>query len=196
MIGSDVFDREGRQGMPEPVPALHSRAALLWLNAVGGVAVLASYAVGLGSESVAAGLWGGVPESLRPLYTVNMFLAAGGYFLFTYYIVFRLCRAGVDAPGSLPSWVYAAAYAAILVPSALWLPLTALMLSAPSGLLWFAIRLVLALVGFGSLTLLVSLLTLRAPVPRGRALAVIGLLPFILQTAVLDALIWPAYFPH
>jgi hypothetical protein len=32
-------------------------------------------------------------------------------------------------------------------------------------------------------------------VPRGRTLAVIGLLPFCLQTAVLDASVWPAFFP-
>ena len=43
---------------------------------------------------------------------------------------------------------------------------------------------------------LIALLALRAPssAPRGRALAVCGALPFTLQTAVLDALVWPAFF--
>jgi hypothetical protein len=58
------------------------RRSLLALNVIGGTAVLASYVVGLGAVPGDA-LWGGVPESLRPLYTVNMFLAAAGYFLFT-----------------------------------------------------------------------------------------------------------------
>ena len=54
-----------------------SRNLLLALNALGGGAVLWSYVVGLmGDSSVGNALWGGVPETLRPLYTVNMFLAA------------------------------------------------------------------------------------------------------------------------
>jgi hypothetical protein len=61
--------------------------------------------------------------------------------------------------------------------------------------MWAAVRVDLAFVGLGALGLLVSLLTLDSPVPRGRTLAVIGLLPFCLQTAVLDASVWPAFFP-
>ena len=53
--------------------------SLIALNAIGGIAVLTSYALGLFSDSsVGAELWGGVPEGLRPLYTVNMFLYLDG----------------------------------------------------------------------------------------------------------------------
>ena len=85
----------------------------------------------------------------------------------------------------------------MLIPSALWMPLTFAMLDAPSPSLWLAIRAVLALVGLGSLGLVVAVATaqpLRAPI--GRAVAVAGAIAFSFQTAVLDAIVWPAYFPH
>ena len=54
---------------------------LALLNLVGGSAVLASYAWGFAERGETVGeLWGGIPESLRPFYTLNMLLAAGGYF--------------------------------------------------------------------------------------------------------------------
>ncbi len=171
------------------------RRALLWLNAVGGSAVLASYAVGLGSSpELGSALWGGVPESARPLYSVNMLLAAAGYFLFTPYILFRLPPDTTRIGGRPAFGIFQASYALILFPSALWLPLTAAVLAQPSALLWALVRLDLALVALGSLGLLASLLALPAVAPRGRMLAVLGLLPFCLQTVVLDALVWPAFF--
>jgi len=58
--------------------------ALALLNALGGVAVLGSYAYAFSySSELRAGLWGGVPDSLQPIYTGNMLLAAAGYFPFT-----------------------------------------------------------------------------------------------------------------
>lgn len=173
-----------------------SQLSLLALNAAGGLAVLGSYAWGvLARPEAMSALWGGVPESARSLYTVNMFLAAAGYFLFTPYIVFRLVPGATRAARRPGAALFHAFYALVLLFSALWLPLTARMLDEPSIALWWVIRLDLFLVALGSLGLLVSLSTLRGPVPRGRGLALLGLLPFCLQTAVLDALVWPAYFP-
>ena len=53
----------------------------------------------------------------------------------------------------------------------------------------------LALVALGSLGLLASLMLLPSDAPRGRTLAVLGLIPFCLQTAVLDGIVWTALFP-
>ena len=72
--------------------------------------------------------------------------------------------------------------------------MTAQMVVNPDPALWWAIRVALVLVALGSLGLLTALLSLGNEAPKGRALAAIGLLPFSLQTALLDALIWPAYF--
>jgi len=170
--------------------------SLIVLNVIGGFAVLVSYAMGLGSESsVGAALWGGVPESIRPLYTVNMFLAAAGYFLFTPYILFRLQPGQIRIAGRFGYRLFHLLYALVLFPSAIWLQLTELMIAQPSAWMWAVVRLDLALVGLGSLGLLVSLLALTSAAPRGRVLAIVGTLPFCLQTALLDAIVWPAFFP-
>jgi hypothetical protein len=71
-----------------------------------------------------------------------------------------------------------------------------MLLAAPSPGLWLAIRSVLALVGIGSLGLLVAIASASAhAAPRARRAAIVGAGFFALQTAVLDALVWPAYFP-
>ena len=87
-------------------------------------------------------------------------------------------------------------YALILLPSALWMPLTFGMIENPSSGLWLSIRLTLAAVGIGSLMLVAALLQLQPRSPNGAyRLAVVGSIAFTFQTAVLDALVWPAYFP-
>jgi hypothetical protein len=153
------------------------RRAMALINLFGGIAVLGSYAYCLMSYPAQAGdFWGGVPDGLRPLYTVNMFLAAAGE------------RFGLGTFNAL--------YALILIPSALWMPLTFAMLEAPSDGLWWAIRLTLAAVGIGSLGLLAGLVAVRPSLPSlAHKLAVVGSLAFSFQTVVLDAAVWPAFFP-
>lgn len=168
------------------------------LNVLGGVAVLGSYVVGLAAHPESAGaIWGGVPDGLRPLYTVCMFLAAGGYFLFSHYVYLRLDADQVEVFGRFGFGAFVAIYAAILVPSALWMPLTFRMVEQPDETLWLAIRVVLSVVGLGSLLLIAAI---RSAVPdggeRARRWATIGAVSFSFQTAVLDALVWLAYFPH
>jgi hypothetical protein len=173
------------------------RLALAALNGVGGLAVLASYAVGLSRPGASEALWGGVPDALRPLYTVSMGLAAAGYFPMTGAVLFGLDAARTRVAGRLGYGSFLLAYALILAPSALWLPLTLQMVETPSPALWAAIRGVLALVAVGSLGVLAGLVSARpAPPPRLRALALAGALAFCFQTAVLDAVVWPACFPR
>lgn len=171
--------------------------SLAVLNVVGGLLVLGSYLLAFGgSPALRSGLWGGVPESLRPLYTVNMFLAAAGYFPFTWLLVFRT-RPESGLPGGLPYKALHLLYGLILLPSALWLPLTARLIEAPTALLWAAVRLDLFLVSLGATGLLLLLFMLARE--RRDALgwaALAGIVPFWFQTAVLDALVWPAYYPQ
>jgi hypothetical protein len=124
-----------------------------------------------------------------------MLLAAAGYFPFTYWFLTRVDPARVRI-GRWGWGVVVACYAAVLVGSALWLPLTFRMLERPSAALWALVRLDLAVVAAGALGLLGCLLLAR---PRDRSplfwAASIGLLAFCWQTVVLDALVWPSYFP-
>ncbi|MDP6836187.1 MAG: hypothetical protein QGG85_03135 [Candidatus Marinimicrobia bacterium] len=167
------------------------------VNVVGGIAVLGSYAHGLLTEvALRPKLWGGVPEAWRPVYTVNMFLAAGGYFFFTAHFLMRALPSGALFFNRFGfEWIIFL-YAAFLISSALWMPLTFSMMKVPSDGTWFAIRSVLTLTGIASVTLLVSLFASNAE--RGDWLfwaAVAGLTPFIIQTVILDAIIWPRYSP-
>ncbi len=175
-----------------------SKRLFLAINVLGGLAVLGSYAQGLGSHpELRQAMWGGVPETWKPVYTVSMLLAAVGYFpTFSYFLL------GLDAQRArfgerFGFGLVNALYVGVLLPSALWMPLTVVMLQSPSTLTWVAIRVVLALVGLSALGLLVALLRVRQA-PRGLwwGLAVVGLLPFCFQTAFLDALVWPAWFPR
>jgi len=174
-----------------------ARRSLLWLNVLGGIAVLGSYVHGLASNPLTRGaLWGEVPEALRPLYTLNMFLAAGGYFAFSSFVYLRLDPERTRLAGGFGYRAFHVLYALILIPSALWLPLTFQMIEAPSPALWLAIRVTLALVGLGSLGLWAAVAS-AAPhaAPGARRFALVGAAFFSLQTALLDALIWPAFFP-
>jgi hypothetical protein len=76
------------------------------------------------------------------------------------------------------------------------MPLTFAMLEEPSLPLWYAIRLTLAIVGLASVGILAALLTVRPREPGiAHRAAVIGSVAFCIQTALLDALVWPAFFP-
>lgn len=193
-IGVESLQRRSGSGGLSMHPA---RRSLLWLNVIGGVAVLGSYVYGFVSNPLTrAALWGGVPEALRPLYTLNMFLAAAGYFAFSAFVFRRLDPARTRIAGGFGFGAFHVLYALILLPSALWLPLTFEMIEAPSAGLWLGIRATLALVGLGSLGMMLAVAS-AAPhgAPGARRIALLGTLFFALQTAVLDALIWPAYFP-
>lgn len=192
----------GARSLPRPSisggASLHpSRRSLIWLNVLGGIAVLGSYVHGLASNPLMRdALWGGVPEALRPLYTVNMFAAAAGYFAFSAFVLFRLDPVRTRIAGGFGFGAFHVLYALILVPSALWLPLTSALLEAPGPGLWLAVRGVLALAGIGSLGLMLAIASATPhDAPRAKWLALIGAAFFSLQTAVLDALVWPAYFP-
>jgi hypothetical protein len=173
-----------------------AKRTLLWINVVGGVAVLGSYAWGIATHADPGAVWGGVPEWLKPAYTASMLAAAAGYFLFTGFVLFAVDAERVRIAGRWRFGSINLLYSMILVPSALWMPLTFLMLERPTPLLWVAIRLLLGLVGLGSIGLLIAIASVRPRRPAwAHLLALVGLVAFCVQTALLDALVWPAYFP-
>ena len=173
------------------------RALLFGVNVVGGIAVLGSYAHGILTHPGSSGaVWGGVPEGLKPWYVASMLLAAAGYFGFTYFIAFALDPNRVQLGDRLGFGAFVGLYALVLIASSLWMPLTFAMLDAPTQPLWLLIRADLFAVAIGSLGILVALF-LAQPNPGGWTfwVAVAGALAFCVQTVLLDALVWPAYFP-
>jgi hypothetical protein len=147
--------------------------------------VLGSYAYGFAHWPDAVPLmWGGVPEAIRPLYTVWMFVAAAGYLVFTTLFFLR------PEPPPRANGLYAL----VLVGSALWMPATKLHQDGALPFAW--VWLDLLGVALGSLGLLAALAAL-APRPPGRlrALALAGAAGFCVQTVLLDAIVWPLLFP-
>jgi len=172
------------------------KRTMLLVNTAGGIAVLGSYAYGLTTHpSPGDALWGGVPETLRPLYTVSMLCATAGYFAFSGFFLFAV---DPDRPllGDRFGFGFVnVLYALMLGAAALWMPLTFAMINGAGDWLWLAIRLVLILTGGAATVLLGVLLTLQPRRPLlPFVLAVVGLIAFVFQTAVLDAVVWPAYF--
>ncbi len=171
---------------------------LVALNIAGGVAVLGSYAAGFAYyPDDVGGLWGGVSEQWRGLYTTAMFPAALGYFPMTYFLLFRAnldqkVFGGVSA-GACITLLYAVA----LSLAAAWMPLTLEFLTGAGAGLWPAIHLALLFTGVASLGLVGCVIALRPTHGGGVAwtLALLGSLFFTFQTGVLDALVWPALFP-
>ncbi len=176
----------------------YQKIALVIINVVGGIAVLGSYAIGIMNHPETRGaLWGGVPKAIMPVYTVSMFTAAAGYLAFTWFILFRLEPGTVTIAGRFSYGLFPWLYLLILAPSSLWMPLTFMVIEQPSLAAWLAVRSVLALAGIASLLLLSSIVLVQPPSPAwAHRVAVIGGAAFCIQTAILDALVWTAYFPH
>ncbi len=169
---------------------------LLLINIIGGAAVIDSYIQGIkthpGSGNV---LWGGVPQAVRPVYGISMILAALGYFAFMYFILFKLQPDEVRIAGRFSFSLLHFIFLGILIPSALWMPLTFYMINNPGGGAWTGVRLVLIIVGLFSCALLWALLTLNTKEPNMPYwLAVAGSAYFAFHTAVLDMIIWPLLF--
>jgi hypothetical protein len=173
------------------------KRTLAWVILLGGTCVLASYAYSWAvAPAILAGFWGGVPVGIRPAYSVAMLLAAAGFFAYSYFLLFRVDPSSARIASRFGYGLFPLLYLMILVPSALWTPLTAAMLDQGSAILWLAIRLVLYLVAAGSLGLLVALLALQPRQPAwAHRLAVAGSVAFCFQTALLDAVVWVALFP-
>jgi hypothetical protein len=171
------------------------RITWMLINLLGGAAVLGSYAYGFLTRSNASQmLWGGVPAGFRPFYTAGMLAATAGYFALAYY-VFRLDPRKTEVFGRFGFGIFNVLYLLVLVPSALWMPLTLLAIERASTVLRWMVRLDLATVAAGSLGLLLAVLNTRLrPSTLRYILAVLGSAALCLQTVVLDAIVWSLYF--
>ena len=141
-------------------------------------------------------LWGAVPDHIRPYYTICMFLAAIGYFFFTGYILQYVSFDTTQIFGCYNFTIINLLYAGFLIPSALWIYMTFAMISNPSVLLWIGIRIILFTVGFSSIGLFLAFFFSNFEKSSWLFYAgIAGLIPFSIQTMILDAIVWPYYFP-
>ncbi|UCD08332.1 MAG: hypothetical protein JSU79_08220 [Dehalococcoidales bacterium] len=167
---------------------------LLVINVLGGIAVIGSYILGLNAQSDGVNvLWGGVPVGIRPVYTVSMIISAIGYFAFLYFIFFKLTPDEVLIANRFGFWMFYVIFLLILIPSALWMPLTNVYVGNPIMGMKFIVRTVLVIVGLASIALVWALLTLQTRTPAVPYwLAVGGSAYFAFHTMILDGIIWSA----
>ena len=158
---------------------------------------MGSYAHGLLKyPELRSELWGAVPDHIRPYYTICMFLAAIGYFFFTGYILQYVSFDTTQIFGCYNFTIINLFYAGFLIPSALWIYMTFAMISNPSVLLWIGIRIILFTVGFSSIGLFLAFFFSNFEKSSWLFYAgIAGLIPFSIQTMILDAIVWPYYFP-
>jgi len=170
----------------------------LVINVLGGFAVIASYIAGLVSHpNTEELLWGRITHSLKSIYLVSMPLAAVSYLLFLYFILFHLDAGTVLIWGFDGFLVLDIIFMTILVFSAFWMPLTYRLIDTQWHGWWIYIRMVLFFVGLSSLALLCALLMINQREPTWSYwLAVSGAVVFFIQTGIMDAFIWPAFFPY
>lgn len=172
------------------------KLALAGVTVLGGLAVVGSYVWGLTSiPNASTDFWGGTPEPLIPLFTASMLLGAAGFFAFTSFLLLALDPARARVGSRLGFGAFIWIYLAVLVPSALWMPLVALMVDSPNEPLWWAIRLVLFAVAAAAVALLIALLRVEPRKPAWlHGAAVAGAFWFTVHTLVLDAILWPLFF--
>ncbi len=169
----------------------------LAVNVVGGIAVIGSYIIGLATHpGMGDKLWGSVTSLVKSVNLVTMPLAAIGYLLLAYFILFQLDDKKALIGNFFGYEILTVIIIAILLPSALWMPLTFNYIDAPNAWMWAAVRIVLFVVGLASLGMVAALLTLNQREPGWSYwLAVAGSVLFVIQTGIMDAFIWAAQFP-
>lgn len=169
---------------------------LLVINIIGGIAVIISYIFGIRAQSGGANaLWGGVPPNIRPVYGISMILSALGYFAFLYFVLFEIVSDEASIGGQFGFNFFYAIFLVILLPSALWMPLTNLYIGNSNIGVKIVIRIVLALVGLASITLVWAIISLEPKtLDAPYWLAVTGSSYFAFHTAILDGIIWSVLF--
>ena len=171
------------------------RGLTLFINIIGGVAVLGSYAHGLQTHPGQGDLlWGDLPQTLRGIYTGCMLPAAVGYLTFTAYLL--SCKPEqLSFRGEPVMPLFQINYSLFLVTAALWMPMCWLALGDGGEWLWLPIQAVLVVTGAGAAVFIYLLVRLeQPPQPRFHKAAVAGACFLFLQCGILDALIWPRFF--
>ena len=165
------------------------------LNLAGGLGVLGSYAIGLqahwGQNQL---LWGGVPESVRGVYSSCMLPAALGYLVcFAYLVRADWTKLRVEEGPAGRSLLRL--HLLFLATATAWMPLTWLALDHQVTALTWPIQGVLLVTGLSALGIWRTLGRLvDPPQPRFLRIARIAFGFLVFQCLVLDALVWPRFF--
>ena len=162
------------------------------INIVGGLVVLAGYAIGLSvyPENRLA-LWGGVQGNWRLIFTLSMMLSTIGYLLFTSFAMVNFSTGSFE-PGGFATARYINFLCLIfLVSASMWMPSTIVYVNTQS-VIWWIISVMALWVTALSLAILFCMI-LGSPFGESglyRQLAMGGLGYIAFHCLVFDAIIW------
>ena len=168
-----------------------------------GPMVLVSYVIGVYRMDNPELLWGGIPESWQPLNVACMFIATIGFLIMWWHFLYRWDAAAVETV----QWPWTSgndgghtrlliAFLLILIPSCLWLELTAFHIRTDySWTKWLVIGNLL-LVCLGNILLgMFALSAHRNKIQPGTIWPIIGAMMFAIQVIINDGILWSLKYP-
>lgn len=176
---------------------MSSSTLFLFINLVGGSAVLGSYIAGLYFyPDTRSSLWGSLGETSQKTFVISMVIAAIGYVIFILFMGFtkdgnqfsQYFIWGLFSPGLV--------CALFLIFSAIWMPATIAYINT-NNIIWWVITVgVLWISAFWVLTLLIGIILsgLDRSTPF-TLLAILGLGYVVFHCLILDAIVWVIKFP-
>ena len=124
-----------------------------------------------------------------------MLLATVGYFVFTSYVLKKMFIFKSNEFNKIHFSIINILYAGIIIPSALWMPMTFRVLTHSSDFLWVSIRIIILVVGLSSSGIMLFFFFSRIRTNNWHYfVGMLGLISFWIQTMILDALVWPNFF--
>lgn len=164
---------------------LDAKTAFAAVQVVGGSAVLGSYAWGIAQHPDTAHLlWGAVPEEWQGPYSACMPPAAVGYLVATWTCWRRLADRELRR--------LTIAYAVFLAASTAWMPLCFIFLDGGPAFTLLAVRAALLATAASAIAIGAQIATTRPVLP---AVTPVGWAFLCWQCVVLDAMVWPWFFP-
>jgi len=179
-----------------------TRQVVLAFTFVLGPLVLASYVYGVSHAEQPMELWGGIPESWRSYIVPFMFVAALGFLMYWYIVFFQFEETMVsslrwpwtesDGNGNTRLLI---AYAAFLIPSALWIESTILHMENDYAWTQYLVIGTLLFTSIGNVML--GLLAYGAYQDgfEGSTIMIIGAIMLAIQCILNDFVIWVYKFP-
>ena len=170
----------------------------LWVNIIGGIAVLGGYIFALLSHpETRSDLWGGVPIQWRVWIVSSMFLAAFGYCYAMYYMVINEGLSLHFFWGKVDAAKMIILLILFLSSSSLWIYTTFSYIDSPTYLKWAFVQAELWITAISILLITIGLVTASGvEQPLKHNISILGLSLISFHCLVLDAMLWINRFPR
>ncbi len=177
---------------------MRTNIQFLWINIIGGIAVLGGYLYALlNHPNTGNDLWGGIPQNWRAWIVTSMFIAAFGYIIAMYYFIYR---DGLDVKffwGKTEASVMVIILVLFFVSASMWIHSTFAYLEMPAAGTWNLIQFELRVTAISIVLITIGLASASDVInPELHRWSVIGLSFISFHCLILDAILWTIKFPN